>query len=542
MADRPRTRQGVPAEPGRPGQGAPETQVLLPPLQEITGGLNETVQGLTETVNGPVEHVTGTVVPEIVRAGRGPPRGRPRARPGRAASVALAAAPRFSLDSRPWRSPWPDTPPTEAQRAAFADATVRPYWLDALPPREPQPRSKAHAEADLCIVGGGFTGLWAALHAKGDDPSRDVVLLEAETIGFGASGRNGGFAIGSLTHGLENGLARFADELPQLERLSHENFDGFVADIGRLGIDCDLELTGDLSVALEPHELEWVEESAELLARHGHEHEVFDEAAIRAEVASPTYLGGIWDKTDAALVDPGKLAAGLRRRRSRPASAIHEHTAATTIEDDGAGVRVLTPKGSVRARRVLLATSAYPPLLRAMRRYVAPVYDYALMTEPLSAAQRASIGWRAAPGPRRLANQFHYYRLTADDRILWGGYDAVYRYGGPVRPGSTTTTPTFAKLSQHFFTTFPQLEGVRFTHRWGGAIDTCSRFSVFFGTAHGGRVAYADRVHGPRRRLHPLRRPRRPRPARRPRDRGDAASLRPLEAGALPARAAALAA
>ena len=90
-----------------------------------------------------------------------------------------------------------------------------------------------------------------------------------------------------------------------------------------------------------------------------------------------------------------------------------------------------------------------------------------------------------------MANQFHYYRLTADDRILWGGYDAVYRYGGPVGPHLDDHEPTFAMLSQHFFTTFPQLEGVRFSHRWGGAIDTCSRFSVFFGRALGGRVVYA---------------------------------------------------
>ena len=154
-------------------------------------------------------------------------------------------------------------------------------------------------------------------------------------------------------------------------------------------------------------------------------------------------------------------------------------------------MRVLAPAGHVRARRVLLATSAYPPLVRAIRRYVAPVYDYALMTEPLSPAQRESIGWKRRQGIGDMANQFHYYRLTADDRILWGGYDAVYRYGGPVRPELDDDDATFAKLSQHFFTTFPQLEGVRFSHRWGGAIDTCSRFSVFFGTAHGGRVAYA---------------------------------------------------
>ncbi len=387
--------------------------------------------------------------------------------------------------------PWPAGPPTEAHRAAFADATVRPYWLDALPPRESQPQLDRPAEADLCIVGGGFTGLWAALHAKADDPSRDVVVLEADTVGFGASGRNGGFALGSLTHGIENGLARFAEEMPQLERLGHENFQGFLADVERLDIDCDLEQTGDLGVALEPHEVEWVEESAELLRRYGHEYEVFDREVIQAEVASPTYLGGIWDKTDAALVDPGKLAVGLADAALAVGVRIYERTRATKIVDEGAGVRVLAPTGYVRARGVLLATSAYPPLLRAIRRYVAPVYDYVLVTEPLSQAQHESIGWKRRQGIGDMANQFHYYRLTTDERILWGGYDAVYRYGGPVRSELDDDEATFAKLSQHFFTTFPQLEGVRFSHRWGGAIDTCSRFSVFFGTAHGGRVAYA---------------------------------------------------
>lgn len=387
--------------------------------------------------------------------------------------------------------PWPRTPPTAADRAAYADALPRPYWLDVLPPREPQPALAGETEADLCIVGGGFTGLWAALHAKADDPARDVLVLEAETIGFGASGRNGGFALGSLTHGLDNGLARFADEVPALERLAHENFAGLVADLERHGIDCDLELTGDLTVALEPHELGWLEESAELHGRFGYEHELFDEAAIRAEVASPTYLGGFWDKSDAAILDPGKLAAGLAEAAVSAGVRIHERSAATGIEDAGAALDVRTPAGRVRARRVLLATSAYPPLLRAIRRYVAPVYDYALVTEPLAPGRRASIGWHRRQGLGDMANQFHYYRLTRDERILWGGYDAVYRFGGPVRPDLDDDERAFAMLSQHFFTTFPQLEGVRFTHRWGGAIDTCSRFSVFFGTARRGRLAYA---------------------------------------------------
>ena len=388
-------------------------------------------------------------------------------------------------------SPWPAGPPTAAHRAAFVDAEPRPYWLAALPAREPEPPLTGPAEADLLIVGGGFTGLWAALHAKADDPARDVVVLEAETIGFGASGRNGGFAIGSLTHGLENGLARFAAEMPALERLAHENFAGLLADLDRHGIDCDLELTGDLAVALEPHEVEWLAEAAEVLGRFGHDHELFDGDAMRAEVASPMYLGGLWDKTDAAILDPGKLAAGLGAAVRAQGVRIHELTPATGLRDSGGQVRVATPRGAVLARRVLLATSAYPPLVRPIRRYVAPIYDYALVTEPLSPARRAAIGWRRRQGLGDSANRFHYYRLTADDRILWGGYEAVYRYGGPVGPEHDDDEETFALLARHFFATFPQLEGIRFTHRWGGAIDTCSRFSVFFGTSHRGRVAYS---------------------------------------------------
>src|SRR5215217_5927811 len=146
--------------------------------------------------------------------------------------------------------PWPTAPPTAAHRAAYKDAEPRPFWLTR--PHETAAALTTTTTADLCIVGGGFTGLWAALYAKQLDPARDVVVLEAETAGFGASGRNGGFAIASLTHGIENGLYRFADEMEALERLSLENYEALKADLDRYGIDCDFEETGDLAVALEP--------------------------------------------------------------------------------------------------------------------------------------------------------------------------------------------------------------------------------------------------------------------------------------------------
>src|SRR3954468_4280286 len=392
--------------------------------------------------------------------------------------------------------PWPTTPPTAAHRAAYAEAAPVPFWLDDLPPRAPEAPLQGTTDADLCIVGGGFTGLWAALQAKADDPSREIVVLEADGLGTGASGRNGGFVVASLTHGLANGLARFADELPALERLALENFAGLRADLQAHGIDAQLEETGELLALLEPHELAEAAHAAERLRAHGHEVELLDGPAMRAEVAPPTYAGGLWDRTGAGVLHPGRLALGLADAARRAGVRLHEHSAATGLQQTGAGMAVRTAHGTVRARRVLLATSAYPPLLRALRRYVVPVYDYVLVSEPLSAPQRQAIGWRRRQGIGDGANQFHYYRLTADDRILWGGYDAVYRRGGPVGPEHDVHDPTFATLSQHFFTTFPQLEGLRFTHRWGGAIDTCSRFSVFFGTAHEGRVAYATGYTG----------------------------------------------
>src|SRR5688500_2872766 len=208
--------------------------------------------------------------------------------------------------------PWPTSPPTAAERAAFADAAPRAFWLDDLGAVEPCPALTGEIETDLCIVGGGFTGLWAALHAKADDPSRDVVVLEAETAGFGASGRNGGFVVAWLTHGIANGMARFEDELPALERLGAENLAGLAADVERHGIDCELVLTGELTVALEPHESAWMEEEAALLRRFGHDVELFaDPAAMQAEVASPLYRAGVWDKDAGGLVHPGKLSLGL---------------------------------------------------------------------------------------------------------------------------------------------------------------------------------------------------------------------------------------
>jgi glycine/D-amino acid oxidase-like deaminating enzyme len=125
-----------------------------------------------------------------------------------------------------------------------------------------------------------------------------------------------------------------------------------------------------------------------------------------------------------------------------------------------------------------------------------PVYDYVLATEPLDDARLGAIGWKSRVGIGDSANQFHYYRLTADQRIVWGGYDAVYHFGNGLRPALDSRPETFALLAQHLLETFPQLDGVRFTHAWGGAIDTCTRFCPFWLTAYGGRVGYVGGYTG----------------------------------------------
>ncbi len=203
------------------------------------------------------------------------------------------------------------------------------------------------------------------------------------------------------------------------------------------------------------------------------------------------YLGGLWRHEGAALVNPAKLAEGLRQAAVAAGVVIHEHSSVRRLRNGARGLEAITEAGLVRADRMLLGTSAYRPLLPAIGRYIAPVYDYVLVTEPLTDEQLDAIGWRRRQGVSDAGNQFHYYRLTADNRILWGGYEAVYRYGGPVGPELDDDESTFMALASNFFTNFPQLKGVRFTHRWGGAIDTCSRFSVFFGRAFRGRAVYA---------------------------------------------------
>jgi glycine/D-amino acid oxidase-like deaminating enzyme len=374
---------------------------------------------------------------------------------------------------------------------ALAEARPEVLWLDSSTRPEPRAPLDGRGRADLVVVGGGYTGLWAALHARRQHPSLDVVLIERDTIGAQASGRNGGFVSSSLTHGLENGVERFAGQIDRLLAAGRTNFDGLVADVADLDIDAGLELTGALTVANRDWQVAGLEASVELHRRHGEPVQWWDGDRVRDEIASPSYRGAMLQPEGEALVDPARLAWGLADACERLGVRLAEHTSLVGIERRGAGLSLRTDRGEITCGAAVLGTGAFPSPVRAIGRRVVPVYDYVLATEPLSAEQWRSVGWSGRQGISDAANQFHYYRVTDDGRIVWGGYDAVFHNWGRLDPSLDQRPETHSKLAQHFFETFPQLEGLRFSHRWGGVIDTSTRFSVGFGTAFDGRVAYA---------------------------------------------------
>ena len=385
-------------------------------------------------------------------------------------------------------------------QTALAEASTVPFWLDTDERPSPLPPLTEDLDAELLIVGGGFTGLWTALQAKERTPDRHVVLVEANSIGWAASGRNGGFCAASLTHGYDNGQTHLPEENERLAALGRENLDAIETAVTRYGMDCEFERTGELDVATEDYQV------ADL--RAGHDPEAgfifYSRQELAQLVKSPTYKAALWDSREVAMVNPAKLCWELLRVIRELGVEVFEGTKVTNVSDRKTTVAVTTEtngaeaeandaaaSATITADRVALATNVFPSLLKRVSLHTVPVYDYALMTEPLTTEQMESIGWEGRQGIGDCANRFHYYRLTADNRILFGGWDAVYHFGRQVSWKYDQRPETFETLAEHFFATFPQLVGLKFTHKWGGPIDTCSRFFSFFTTAYGKKVAMA---------------------------------------------------
>ena len=365
------------------------------------------------------------------------------------------------------------------------------YWSATVPAPQPQPLV-GEVSADVVVIGGGYTGLWTALTLVERNPLIRVVVCERDTVGFGASGRNGGFLDPSLTHGPANGLAHFPDEIDRLQRLADDNYAGMVDFFARHEIACDFEATGMLDVAVAAHQVDELRDSAQLYRRHGERAEFLDADEVAEHLRSPKAMAGLHRPDAGGVLNPARLAAELARVASAAGVAIHERTPVTGVKAARGGVVATTPAGKVHASSAVLATNAYSgQTLRRTNRHYIPVHDYILVTEPLAPDLLASLGWKRRQGVGDAGNQFHYFRLTADDRLLWGGYDAIYAYGSGVGPRFDQRPETFARLHSHLSQMFPTLRDVAIDFAWGGPIATTTRFTPVFGEALGGRLVYA---------------------------------------------------
>jgi glycine/D-amino acid oxidase-like deaminating enzyme len=380
-------------------------------------------------------------------------------------------------------------------KQALNHVTLFPYWLDSAGAPAVEQQLIGRAETELLIVGGGFTGLWAAILAKEADPERDVMLIEADRVAYGASGRPGAIVSTSVMHGLANAMRIFPGDIDVLEELGRANIKGFVETIDRHGIDCHQEWNGELTVAMGAHRLADVKHEYDLHLQYGHDAVLLDQAAVRQEVDSPLFSGGVWSRKNSGTINPAELAWGLKAAALRLGVRVHELTPMKHIDDRGGDVRVVTKDGDVSARKVLLATNAFAEGHKNIKRRVAMVRDRILMTEPLSNEQLSRIGWSNRQGIYDTRTQLNYMRLTKDNRILFGGR-LGYFYGGERDPEADRQPQVYERLGEAFFKTFPQLEDIRFSHAWSGPIALTTRMAVHFQHYYGGKAIYAGGYSG----------------------------------------------
>lgn len=370
------------------------------------------------------------------------------------------------------------------------DLATRSYWL-GLDPYEPDAPLEGEMQADLVIVGGGFAGLWTAYHLLKADPGMTVVVIEGSAVGYGASGRNGGFAM-TLIH---RGLAALTEAVgAEQAKALHEGAVESIHSIGRIceaeGIDADLQPNGLLTVSNTPLQDASIREEFEMAERLGlGGFKFLEQSEIRESVHSETFRCAVREEA-CTLVNPARLVRGLKEAVIRAGGRVFEQTPMDRLEETPKGVRVLTPKGAIEAQRALLAANAYGTRMPQLKRYVMPFYSYILLSEPLSDEQWSRVGWAGREGLEDRRSFLHYVRPTIDGRMMWAGRDAPYRPNGP-DPKYDRDERVFERLEETFAWTFPQLDDVKFEHRWGGPIGITGSFMPCAGWFRGERVAYA---------------------------------------------------
>ncbi len=372
----------------------------------------------------------------------------------------------------------------------LASATLRPYWEETVPPQKSCAALTQDFNCDLAIVGGGYTGLWTALMARRRNSQLNICVLEAGKCGDGASGRNGGFCAPSISHGVGVALDRWCRESDILVRLGRTNLDEFARDVKYYGIDAEFEREGKLTLAEKPWQIEGLRAMQENCQRFGIESSFLTGDALREKFDSPVYSAALFEP-NYALLNPARMVAELRRVALENDITIYEETPVQRLRKTADRIELEMVGGAIKARQVILATNAANPLRNRLKSALIPIYDYALVTRPLTDDELSLTGWSGRHGVADSGNQFHYVRKTKDNRILWGGHDAIYHFGSRRDPDLFNRPETFNLLAGNFARALPQLKDVAFTHAWGGIIDVSARTTFFTGLDCGGRLAYA---------------------------------------------------
>ncbi|HXW97321.1 MAG TPA: FAD-dependent oxidoreductase [Gemmatimonadales bacterium] len=365
------------------------------------------------------------------------------------------------------------------------------YWLAGLPERTVTPLAGT-TESDIVVIGAGLTGLWTALFLKELDPSQDIAVVEQGIAAYGASGRNAGMLSETVDHSHALAIQHFGTEAARtLARLGAANVAEMESFLAERKIACDYEATGRLMVALTPAQVEEGRRSVEIARSLGIEsYRELSADAVRAEVHCALYQGAV-SVRGGGILDPARLTDGLRREAERLGVRVYERSPVESVSEQGSGVEIRANGATLRARHAVFATSAYTHhLLPAIRSRFIPLYDYILVSEPLSAAQWELMGWRGRQGITDGRTFFNYYRPTRDGRVLWGTSEAVYYRGDRVGPECDHSPGHYDALKASWRRHFPALAELQWPYAWGGAICSTTRLTPFFGRALGGRATY----------------------------------------------------
>lgn len=393
---------------------------------------------------------------------------------------------RLELDEYPFRT----VPPAVDAAGKYQPVSFWQTTVDV----EPGAPLVGETNCDALVIGGGFTGLSTAIELKQRSPELDVALIERSVVGHGASGRNGGFAMPLIGWDLSDAAKKLGEDGAQAAyRLMYDAVAHVKRVVSDHSIDCDLEATGYLLLSTAPARDAHIRHEVELGRRLGFDHELLAGERLREHIRSDSFRVGAYDPHP-AILNPAKLARGLKTIAERLGVRVYEQTPLAELRD-GETIVARTDRGRLKAKTAVLAVNGYGAALGFMAARIVPVHTFIVLTEPLTDAQLESIGWRARRTSLETTRNFiHYFRLTADNRVLFGGEDATLYWGGGYRD---VDPPSFALLEARFREFFPGLANVAFTHRWGGVLGVTLDMFPTFGVGGGqGNVFHAAGYSG----------------------------------------------